>query len=118
MKLDDWNAAYHEMKEHAQKLEREIAAMTKQRDEARKGLIFWQSLAECRGRTDDKNVSMINETPQNHSQRGDYFPWHCPNCGEWETTQRVRTTWWENRWKNWGDYGAFECPRCSHRYPL
>ena len=26
MKLDDWNAAYHEMKEHAQKLERELTA--------------------------------------------------------------------------------------------
>lgn len=26
MKLDDWNAAYHEMKEHAQELERELAA--------------------------------------------------------------------------------------------
>ncbi len=53
-----------------------------------------------------------------HPQRGDHFPWHCPNCGEWETTQRVHTTWWENFWKGWGDFGAFECPRCSHRYPL
>lgn len=26
MKLDGWNAAYHEMKEHAQELERELAA--------------------------------------------------------------------------------------------
>jgi hypothetical protein len=28
MKLDDWGAAYHEMKEHAQELEREINEMT------------------------------------------------------------------------------------------
>ena len=52
------------------------------------------------------------------SQRGDHFPWHCPSCGEWETTYRTEATWWESFWKGWGDYGAFECPRCSHRYPL
>jgi len=28
MRLDDWNAAYHEMKNHAQKLEREVNEMT------------------------------------------------------------------------------------------
>ena len=28
MKLDDWNMAYHEMKSHAQELEREINEMT------------------------------------------------------------------------------------------
>ena len=32
MKLDGWNAAYHEMKEHAQELERELTAVTEQRD--------------------------------------------------------------------------------------
>lgn len=28
MKLDDWNAAYHEMRNHARELEREINEMT------------------------------------------------------------------------------------------
>ena len=28
MRLDDWNAAYHEMKNHAQELEREVNEMT------------------------------------------------------------------------------------------
>jgi len=32
MKLDDWNAAYHEMKEHAQELEGELTTVTEQRD--------------------------------------------------------------------------------------
>jgi len=50
-------------------------------------------------------------------ERGDHFPWHCPSCGEWETTHRVEPTWWESVFKNW-EYGAMACPRCSHRYPL
>jgi hypothetical protein len=38
MKLAGWNAAYHEMKEHAQKLEGELTAVTEQRDEVREEL--------------------------------------------------------------------------------
>jgi hypothetical protein len=49
-------------------------------------------------------------------KRGDHFPWHCPSCGEWETTHRVEPTWWESFYKGWEK--VMECPRCSHRYPL
>lgn len=45
-------------------LERELTAMTEQRDEARKDVIFWQSLAEGRGRTDDGDTgkAMTDQT--------------------------------------------------------
>lgn len=49
-------------------------------------------------------------------KRGDHSPWHCPSCGEWETTHRVEPTWWESSYKGWEK--VMECPRCSHRYPL
>lgn len=49
-------------------------------------------------------------------ERSDHSPWHCPSCGEWETTHRVEPTWWESSYKGWEK--VMECPRCSHRYPL
>lgn len=51
-------------------------------------------------------------------QRGNHFLWHCPSCGEWETTYRTEATWWERFWKGWGSFGAMECPRCNHRYEI
>ena len=47
------------MASFARILERELTAMTEQRDEARKDVIFWQSLAEGRARTDDETCTKI-----------------------------------------------------------
>ena len=38
---------------HAEELERELAAVTKELDEARAEMIRWMSIAEGRGRTDE-----------------------------------------------------------------
>jgi hypothetical protein len=65
-----------------------------------------------------KNPQSQQTLSDNYSRRGNYFPWWCPSCGEWETTYPVRATWWENFWKGWEDFAVFLCPRCSHRYSI
>lgn len=40
MKLEDWNAAFHEMKSHAETLERELNEMEKDRD-------YWCDRVSC-----------------------------------------------------------------------
>lgn len=38
----------------------------------------------------------------------------CPQCGERETIIAMPTTFKESMWDGWD--GAWECPRCSHRW--
>tara|TARA_R100000951_G_scaffold50728_1_gene42755 strand:+ start:210 stop:395 length:186 start_codon:yes stop_codon:yes gene_type:complete len=40
MKLEDWNAAFHEMKSHAETLERDLNEMEKDRD-------YWCDRVSC-----------------------------------------------------------------------
>lgn len=78
--LSRGTASYHSpfkevvLASDSETLERELTAMTKQRDEARKYAIFWQSLAEGRGRADDGDAAkamtgLIGERDEAREQR-------------------------------------------------